>query len=254
MTDSIAQSALADDNGEVLEHSDHLAVRYVPGSSRNLVISFRGLGGAKGGAGRVEEFWGSISQGGTNHMLFIADLAQSWYNHRGLMKRIRAYIQQILGRVQPVQVSAIGNSMGGYGAMIFSGFFPFDRVLAICPQATLDQDLVPDQRWARFARRTRVLRAPHVRDCVNPVTRYTVMLGARGLERAQAAQMPSEGNIRVFLMRGYYHAVAEGLKAQGLMRPLIHSFLNGEAFGLEHHIRGAGGILYNPQIQPQTAQ
>jgi predicted esterase YcpF (UPF0227 family) len=247
-----AQSLRDDDASEVLERSAALAVRYVAGTGEKLVISFRGLGSQRGGGGRTEEFWGSIRQDGRNHLLFIADVAQSWYNTRGMIQRIRDHVSEVIARVKPRQISAIGNSMGGYGAIVFSRFFPFDQVLSICPQATLNQNIVPDRRWARYARAVRAMRAPHVRDCVNPTTRYTVLLGARGLERIQTVQMPTQDNVRVFQMQGYYHAVAEGLKEQGLLRPMVHSFLNAEAFGLERQITAAGGVPYKPKPTPEV--
>ncbi|QPH55770.1 hypothetical protein [Pontivivens ytuae] len=229
--------------------SDTLAVRYVPGAGARLVLSFRGIG-AHDGEGRAEEFWGTVSQGGRNHMLFIADRTNGWYNTRGMMRRIEAHIRAVLDAVAPRQVFAIGNSMGAYGACVFSSRFDMDGVIAICPQATLDQRLVEDRRWARYARPVRTFRAPHLADCIRPATRYTILQGARGLERRQAEAIPLAANVRHFLFPGAFHALAEGLKAKGQLRPIVTALLDGENIHAERLIVEAGGRLRRARSQP----
>lgn len=240
--------ATALDTG-VLDDTDDLAVRFVPGRGQRLVLSFRGLG-HKDRTGRPEEFWGSISQGGQNNMLFIADKAQSWYNTRGMMRRISDHIAAVMDRVQPRQTFAIGNSMGAYGACLFSKEHDFDAVVAICPQVSLDQSVMPDQRWVRYARRVRVFRAPPLAECLRDQTRYFILSGGRGLEGHQADGVPIRPNVRHYIFRRMFHAVAENMKAQGQLTPFIDTVLNGENIRAERMLRDAGAHLRTTPLRP----
>lgn len=226
----------------VLEDSPTLAVRAVRGRGPRLVISFRGTGTARSG-GRPEEFWGTISEGGANHLLFVADRTNGWYNHRGMIRAIDAHIAATIEALAPRQIFMIGNSMGGYGACLFAARHPVDAVIAICPQASLDPAVVPDPRYRRLARAVRTFRAPPLGACLRDRTRYWLMNGARGWDRLQAAMVPLRGNLRHFLFPGHFHAVAEMLKARKALRPIVSAILDGADMEAERRIVAEGGRL-----------
>lgn len=231
-----------------LELNKKLNVSFVPGTGDQLVLSFRGIGLETNG--RPEEFWATISQNGRNHMMFVADLTQSWFNTRGLMRNVILHIRKVVDLLAPERIFAVGNSMGGYAACVFAKFIPIDGVLAICPQMTLDPALIEDPRWDKYAKPVRNFRAPAIPDCLQDRTRYTFIHGARGYEGFQAAATPIQANLRQFIFRKQFHAVVKSLKEQELLRPIISALLDGKNIHAERLIRSAGGELRDPKWMP----
>lgn len=125
----------------------------VPGS-KTLYIFFGGM--AAGIAMPPFEFYraGQIVQ---ENKLFLRDFAQCWY-HRGLSGYSRdipstlAYLRQRVAASGAQRVVLVGNSMGGYAAMLFAARLGFGEAIAFAPQTFLSPRLRRrhgDRRWPR---------------------------------------------------------------------------------------------------------
>jgi pimeloyl-ACP methyl ester carboxylesterase len=87
--------------------------------------------------------------------LFVRDPRQSWY-HRGLRKHGRTLasvadaVGDLIARHEVERVVMVGNSAGGYGALVFGTLLGADEVFAFAPQTVLDPGLLAemnDHRW-----------------------------------------------------------------------------------------------------------
>jgi hypothetical protein len=116
-----------------LLEQDGLRINFEPGSTRKAVVSFTGLQLRPGlGIGQKGEFWQTRMHEDKLHPIFyLHDKKNSWYeaNHR-------LVVSNLPGLLKPFDdVVAIGNSMGGFAAIRFSGFLTKCRqVVAFSPQ------------------------------------------------------------------------------------------------------------------------
>lgn len=82
------------------------------------------------------------------HKIFLRDTYQLWY-HRGLpgiSENIRGtaeYLRKEIEKINPKKVVAIGNSMGGYAALLFGYLLNTTLVLAFSPKSFITP-------WKRF--------------------------------------------------------------------------------------------------------
>lgn len=124
-----------------------------------LILVF---GGRKGAMGMPTfEFYQSTAILNENRV-FFRDLSQSWY-HAGLtgitqdIHQTKDYIQTIINRIKPSEIIFVGNSMGGFAAILFSTLLNTGRVVAFSPQTYigLGKKLKEkDLRWKYTSLRT----------------------------------------------------------------------------------------------------
>ena len=120
--------------------------------STTLLITFAGISGALGLY--PFEFF-KITKGFNVDKIFIRDLNQSWY-HKGLtnstkdIKGTASYLKKIIKKHKYKKVVCLGNSMGGYAAMVIGHLIKADTILSFSPQTFLDNKnrlKYNDNRW-----------------------------------------------------------------------------------------------------------
>ncbi len=88
--------------------------------------------------------------------IFVRDLDQCWY-HCGLrgnsddIKGTARFLADHINAIQPQHLYFVGNSMGGFAALLFSALLGCGEVIAFAPQTFLSNDLRllhQDKRWA----------------------------------------------------------------------------------------------------------
>lgn len=116
---------------------DEVPIREEPVvGSKKLFIVF---GGIAAGIGMPPfEFYKS-SKILNHNRIFIRDLRQSWY-HSGLpsisdsIDGTRKHIETLITRYSPTETVMIGNSMGGFAAILFASLIGDIRAIAFAPQ------------------------------------------------------------------------------------------------------------------------
>ena len=96
------------------------------------------------------------------HKLFIRDLDQSWYHAglRGITRDIQQtadFLRREIAQLEPQRTVFIGNSMGGFAAILFATMLDTGSAVAFSPQTFISPMLRRkhgDRRWAREIRRT----------------------------------------------------------------------------------------------------
>ena len=120
----------------------------------NLYIFFGGI--ASGIAMPVFEFY-NASKIIDAHKIFIRDFAQCWYQD-GLPSISRdvystaQYIKKQIEEINPDKTYFVGNSMGGYAAILFSTLIGTGEVIAFAPQTFISpylRILHRDNRWIK---------------------------------------------------------------------------------------------------------
>ena len=90
--------------------------------------------------------------------IFLRDFAVAWYQ-KGLpgiapdIDGVAAYLRDIIKKHSIRRVVTVGNSMGGYAALLFGTLIEADAVIAIAPQSFISPwktILALDYRWRRF--------------------------------------------------------------------------------------------------------
>lgn len=213
---------------EVIKDNSALRITLYPGSSGCAVVAFAGIGLALGAIPQ-EEFKTSLD--GLDHdFYFVIDKQRRWYN--GLDATIVALLNRQIRRRGTTKVATLGNSMGGFGAIIFAGqLLNCQAALAFVPQSSVDPAIVDwEHRWGEYRRGIEHWTCPDAVPLLREGVRYSLVYGAadgpdmRHAARFDAANLASLAVTRV---PGVRHEVAKALKQAGRLRETI-----GEGLGL----------------------
>ncbi len=228
--------------GRAVHEDAALRIAVLEGDPRRLVVVFTGLGQGMGPV-RLAEFEASSSGEGRNTVIFVADKRSTWYEAPGLADRVRSELARLIAAMAPERTLFVGNSMGGYGAILFSAALAPQTVLAFGPQWSLRPGAVPGEtRWRRAAERVGEIRTASLADSFAPSTDYILLHGLAGADRAQAAMFPEGQRIRHYLVPGRDHDTGQALKQAGLLPGLVRAALAGRMARVDRLIRRAGGL------------
>lgn len=205
---------------ETLCDDEHLRLRWLSGDSSRLIVAFTGIGHGMGGVQR-DEFVGASSDGGANSTLFVTDRRRSWYSSPGLIDRITDQIEERAAISGATEIATIGNSMGGFGAILFTKYVDVAVAVAFAPQYSMDSSIVADRRWARYRADFGPLPVRSLDDAMNGRTLYFVISGDAPLERAHMERFSNRDNLFRFEVPGADHSVAKALKESGAMREIL---------------------------------
>ncbi len=125
----------------------------------NLYVFFGGI--AAGIAMPVFEFY-NASKIINDHKIFLRDFSQSWYQNGlpSISNDIYSTAQFLTSQIEdikPEKVYFVGNSMGGYAAILFGSLIGSVEVIAFAPQTFISPILRirhRDNRWKKQIRST----------------------------------------------------------------------------------------------------
>jgi pimeloyl-ACP methyl ester carboxylesterase len=214
------------------------AIGWQPGTSKKLVLVFTGIR-AKGFHPEKLDFHAIATDQGRNHALFITDRHSSWYSRKGMRDRIIAQVRKFADAHGIESMQAIGNSMGGHGAILFSRDLPISDVIAFVPQIFMHEWLLGMDEWNKFK--------PHIHDGVerdlNPIiaasdASFSIVFGDQYKNdqihfRQLRKILPLVENVKVVVVPGQAHEVAAWLKGQGQLAGLVKAMMTGNRAALE---------------------
>jgi len=144
--------------GEIIYSTSDYRISFRLGRGQRVVLAFCGAQLSLGGL-QTEEFRTSLGENCSTY--FIADLKRSWWNDGRIEDAIQAAIRHALDRRPDATFGAIGNSMGGSGALVAAHIeHRIDRCLAIAPQADVRLS-AEDDRWMNYRIRIQEHRWPN---------------------------------------------------------------------------------------------
>lgn len=202
---------------QVIFEDDTTTILYTPGDGADLILSFTGIGHSTGGIDlQTPEFSKSDFQ---SPMLFVIDKHRSWGNRlnwnalEGIIREKRT-----LGRLV-----VLGNSMGGFLAILAADRFGADVSIAFAPQWSVNPKVVPfEDRWNKYRKNIEEysifsLEHSFANDC-----KFHVFCGSDARDARHLELFPtSTGNIVRYHLAGGGHSVSAGLKEFGILYPVI---------------------------------
>lgn len=187
-----------------------------------VLVSFTGIGHKMGAVDvQAPEF----QKVGTRFdaTYFVSDLTRSWGNRLDF-----GVLGQLIATHTPgATIDVIGNSMGGFLAVLFARFVPSRTVIAFAPQYSAKPDVVPfDNRWRKYRDAITDWRHPSLEGAFQDGTAYYLFIADDDYDARHAAMFPHLPNVHVTLMDGT-HGLAQNLKRLNILHTLIDKCLDG---------------------------
>lgn len=226
------------DEPRLVHRDPDTVMAWLPGQSDRLIVVFQGIQTRRLRPYRLE-FSEIAWDGGRYHVLFVNDRCRSWYSRPGQRDRIAGVIRRFVAEHGFDTVRAMGGSMGGHGAILFSDLVPFHEVIAFVPQLLMTEPVISRPIWA--------WNRPNITDTV---MRDLVPILARTKARIHILygdmdeddrihfahlrrDLPETDRVRVVIAPGQKHKVAPWLKAQGQLEDLIRALWANDRTALE---------------------
>lgn len=170
--------------------------------------------------------------------IFVRDFTQCWY-HAGLPKissdihSTAGFVHNEIQRLSPEQVFFVGNSMGGYAAILFAVLIGYGEVVAFAPQTFISPLLrlrYGDWRWPRqilntykrslFRSKAWDIRPLLLRENRNQKISIFVSKDDR-LDYIHAAHLKSIPGVNVHEFSGGGHGIVRRLKDEGRLAAIM---------------------------------
>jgi hypothetical protein len=201
--------------------------------SDRVIVSFTGVGHSLNGVDVQAPEFMKASQIGS--ILFVIDKTRSWGNALIYNKVVEIVTQKTSGKT----VYCIGNSMGGFLAILFSKALDAKRVLAITPQWSIDRAIVPqEKRWKNYTKNIPEIIHKDLSESFDANIGYLVMFGDDQDEGIHTPffKLAQECNLLKFKNTG--HNLASYLKEQGVLYEIINTWFDSEDFSTTLRKRG----------------
>jgi pimeloyl-ACP methyl ester carboxylesterase len=207
----------------------------VPGSDR-LFLSFGGIRGAMGMP--PFEFYRSARILDCSK-IFLRDLFQSWYQ-RGLPSigddafAIGDYLRRKIAESGATQIRFVGNSMGGYAALLFCSMLQCGKAIAFAPQTFVSPDKrlkYRDRRWPlQIAEMHKSRTASHIYDLQSwirdhyPAMQASVYVSKSDkLDMVHANELAGFANVEIHRFAGAGHGLVARLRDEGSLAQILNA-------------------------------
>ena len=155
------------------------------------------------------------------NIFFIRDITRSWLNNVDI-KLIKKNLNK-----RSVDF-AIGYSMGGFNAIIFSTLHKVKKVIAFSPQFSIHPKISKDKTFLNYASRIKKWKYPQLKFSEN--TDYFLIFGDSSLEKYHGSLVPKKKNIKIIYIKNSGHEVIKKLKRSEKMYKIIIKFLGQKIF------------------------
>lgn len=186
---------------------------------KGIIASFTGVGHQLGGI-QTEEFQ-KIKSFETYDSTFIIDKSKSWFNN--------VDVNEIIEKVKMYEnVITLGNSMGAFSAIMFAMHYPVNKVIAFATQYSIHPDIVPwEKRWNGYQKNiSEKFGWKHKHLDFNDKTIYYIISGNDEEDKKHLDMIPNKSNIKKIKVVGANHGVANYLKKENKLYPLIEEIIN----------------------------
>lgn len=193
--------------------------------SEYVTLCFTGIGHALGGIDvQREEFLKASSDSTT---IFVVDKHRSWGNNLDFVR-----LNNIVKSYGLKKINAIGNSMGGFLAILASKFIRIHNVVAFVPQYSVNKTIMPtENRWDNYVGAITKWSHMSVDGYFVDDTQYYIIAGYGGHDDKHLNLMPSGKNIHkiYFSNNRFIHNAAAVLKEDGVLYDIIFDCFRGTA-------------------------
>ena len=214
----------------VITDNDALRVVALAGDTDTALVSFSGIGQGLGTLPK-EEFGKTLS-GSRHWQFFVVDKQCTWYTatNSGIVR----HLSPVLGRFR--KVVTLGNSMGGYGALLFASRLPnCASAIAFVPQFSMDPRVVPkEKRWRRFTERIDDWPQQHLLHGMPDSLPLHIFFGAgerRDAPHIDLFKQHATSGMHIYVLRGAAHDPARRLRDKGLLANTLDAIVVDDAAG-----------------------
>jgi hypothetical protein len=221
-------------------------LHHLPGTGPDAVVSFSGIGSQPGLEPRFE-FIQSCSLGGSNHVIVVRDMRRTWYSKPGLVDAIHQSVRAFAEGLAIRHLLGVGNSMGGYGAILFAPLLGFRQTVAFVPQFSMHPDVVAEQRWRRWRRQLDGNLALGLTDALQNAPGETwIIHDSGGLDPLHIEKFPVLDNLHHLIVDKSSHGVAADFRAAGKLQPFMKAALAGDLAEVERVIADLSYVWRSP--------
>ena len=203
---------------ETLYEDSKLKISKKDGGSDKVFLCFSGLRPPMGLINLQDEEFVKVRNDAT--AIFIIDKVRSWGNIDW---------DQVIKIASPYlinkRVFTIGNSMGGYCAILASRHFLIEKVIAFVPQYSVHKSIVPlERRWDVDKTDMTGWKYISLEGSFDDNTEYHIFYGSDE-DEIHRKLFPKQKNIKIYIYEGD-HALVQILKSKGILYDLISDIVN----------------------------
>lgn len=201
-----------------LVDNDALSLVVFPRDSGQLCFCFTGVGHNVGGIDiQTNEFFAATRQ---SMVVFVCDKQRSWGNSLDFDRIAEFTAPYAAGK----RLTALGNSMGGFLAILASRFIAFDTVVSICPQYSVCPQVIDEPRWRQYTSKITDWKYPSLDGAFLANTQYYAFGSPYGRDWQQLQRFPVLPNLHKIMLRGVEaHHEARRMKQFGVLYPVIEA-------------------------------
>lgn len=201
----------------IIDNND-VKVSLIEKPTNTVAFCFTGIGHAMGGVDvQRDEFFRLTND---SSVIFITDKKRSWGNNLDF-ENIKGLISHYIVNKK---LFAIGNSMGGFLAVIASRYFTFETVIAFSPQFSIKDTVVPwETRWRDYVAEITCWQYESLVDCFNDNCQYYIFSVGHNLDGKQIGKFPTANNIHKLIINNenWGHTLAAELKLHHVLYEVI---------------------------------
>jgi hypothetical protein len=213
-------------NINLVYEDDFLKISFLDESnSSRCLVAFNGIGHSVGAIDiQREEFFSHHKLG---MVVWITDKKRSWGNNLNLEK----VYDTIKNLIKDREVFIIGNSMGGFLAILFSSILNAKKVLSIVPQFSVSPNIVPsEKRWMKYRKKIKSFVYEDLTAYFNKDIDYAILLGGGDLEEIHYQKFMDisyKPNVSLYKLLDAEHNVARYLKELKILNECVDIFFGG---------------------------
>lgn len=183
----------------------------------NLIVSFTGVGlNNVLNSNNDKEFKKLLSYKDHDTHFFI-DKNRSWFNDVNIF-------DLTIKSQNYKNIITIGNSMGGFNAVVAANYIKVNTVIAFAAQYSVHPDIVPwENRWIEYRKKITTWKHKKMNFLSN--VNYFFIYGDELLEQKHMDMIPDLNNITKIIIPNSGHNVASDLKKQNKLYPLITNII-----------------------------
>jgi hypothetical protein len=149
--------------------------------------------------------------------IFVRDTSRSWFNNIDI-KLLKKNIKEKID-------FAVGYSMGGFNAIIFSSLFKVKKVIALSPQFSIHPKISEDEDFINYAARIKNWKYPQLKFSND--TNYLLLFGDTDKEKYHANLVPKKKNIKLICIKNSSHFTMVKIKKTKKFKKLLYNFVEG---------------------------
>lgn len=185
-------------------------IDYFNNKKKVTIISFSSIGRGRKYI-QLNEFFNLTKK---YNVMFVKDITRSWLNNIDI-----SYIKSSLKKENNY---AIGFSMGGFNAIIFSTLHPIKKVIAFSPQFSIHPKISKDNTFLNFAANIKKWKYKKLK--FTNKTQYLLVFGDSQKEKYHMSMIPKQKNIKLMVLKNCDHNTALYLKKKKKLEETINKF------------------------------